>query len=153
VLENKVDLRTVALKLLARREYSSAEFQKKLSQKFPERGEEIKAVRTEFLEKGWLSDQRMAEAFIHDQIAFTQTGPLKIELKLREKGISSEIIKKALEQAFPDSEQQKIVRVLAEQKYAEIKRHGKAKNELEIRQKVQRFLMGKGFGWDEVKGI
>ncbi len=153
MLENKDELRTVGMKLLARREYSSVEFQKRLLQKFPEKSQEIKTLSHEFTEKNWLSDERMVEAFIHDQVAFTQTGPLKIELKLRAKGVASEIIHDAMKRAFPSLAQQEVIRALSAKKYAEIRQRGKTGSELEARQKVQKFLMGKGFPWDEVKDI
>ncbi len=146
-------MRDSALRLLARREYSVHVLQEKLQKRFPDRTAEIEALLTEFREKKLISDERFCEAFVQDQILRTHSGPVKILQKLKQKGIDPDLARATLEHVFPRAEQQNIARALAQQKYEEIRRNGKAKNKFEARQRVQRFLLGKGFAWDEIRDL
>jgi regulatory protein len=74
-----------ALTLLARREHSAAELNRKLLQ----RGFDASDITTgiAILEaKGWLSNERFVEAYVRSRIARGH-GPLKIRAELRERGI------------------------------------------------------------------
>lgn len=78
-------IKTAALRLLARREYSRLELFRKLSQKFSS-GDEIQQVLDQLKEQGYQSDDRFTESFIRAKVR-AGNGPFKIKIELREKGI------------------------------------------------------------------
>lgn len=78
-------IRAMALRSLARREYSRAELFARLT--FAGYAEEdVRLVLDEFREKNWQNDARFAESFVRSHIARGQ-GPLKIRYALCEKGV------------------------------------------------------------------
>jgi len=154
VLKTSELLKTVGLKLLARREHSVCDFRKKLLAKFPEHSELVEEVVQEFVEKDWLSDERFCEAFIHDQVLFFKTGPLKIIQKLRLKGISEAMAKRKTQECFLPEQQQEIALDLANKKQDAILRSAKKPlTEFEIRQKKQQYLFQKGFCGSHIQEI
>ncbi len=144
-------IREYGLKLLARREHSVAEFSRKLRKKYSENLEEVTDVIKDFKKKNWLSEERFCEAFIHDQILNTRSGPRKIIQKLRMKGVIEEFAQVKVGEFFSKKQQLEIAKELATQKYAQIRQRGKTTNEFEIRQKVQQFLIGKGYDFEIIK--
>ncbi|MCF7830883.1 recombination regulator RecX [Candidatus Gracilibacteria bacterium] len=146
-------VREYGLKLLAKREHSVAEFSHKLRKKYPANLEEVAEIIKNFKENNWLSEARFCEAFIHDQILNTKSGPRKIVQKLIMKGIVEEFAKEKVAEFFPQKQQLDLVQELAQQKYAQIRQRGKVENEFEIQQKVKQFLIGKGYGFETIKDI
>lgn len=78
-------IKTSALRLLARREYSRLELFRKLSQKYAS-GTNIQSVLDQLKEQGYQSDDRFTEMFIRSKVR-AGNGPFKIKIELREKGI------------------------------------------------------------------
>ena len=88
------------LGLLARREHSVTELRTKLAS----RGyapDEIGGALEELVERGLLSDQRFADAFLRSRRERGQ-GPLKIRAQLMQRGVRSELIDAALNGAGVD---------------------------------------------------
>ncbi len=140
-------INSYALRLLGRREFSIFELEERLNKKFIDQKEEILKVLEKFKRKDWVSDSRFCEVFIKDQIIKKQ-GPRKIEMKLYKKGVSSELIKKALEEFYPEIEQVIILKYLAEKKKNEIIRRKSKISEYELNGKTKQFLIGRGFGYE-----
>ena len=138
------------LKLLTRREHSVSEVREKLRKKFPAEIENIEKLIKKFVEKNWLSDSRFCEVFVRDQI-LKKSGPKKIIQKLFKRGVDLELIREKIEEEYPASDQAEIIMELAKNKYETLKKRGKGESELELRQKILRFLMGRGFDFDMVK--
>jgi regulatory protein len=87
------DLATIhnkALELLARREHSQAELERKLQQKLsiPNNSTLIPIVLNRLCELGLLSDARFTEAYVNMR-ARRGYGPARIALELRERGVDS----------------------------------------------------------------
>ena len=82
--------RQTALNLLARREHSTAELHRKLTDKDFEPGE-IDALLARLTRENLLSDERFTENFIQSRIN-KGFGPLHIQAQLRERGISATLI-------------------------------------------------------------
>ena len=78
-------IKTAALRLLARREYSRLELYRRLSQRFSNI-EVIQDVLANLSDEGYQSDARFAESFIRSKVS-AGNGPFKIKIALREKGI------------------------------------------------------------------
>lgn len=90
------DLRTRALRLLARREHSRSELRRKLLPHVEE-GFDLEALLDDFTLRGWLSEERFVEQTVRAKSR--KFGPLKIAHHLREKGIGEEGIAEGLAQA------------------------------------------------------
>ncbi|SHE62224.1 regulatory protein [Modicisalibacter ilicicola DSM 19980] len=89
--------RDEAIRLLARREYSRAELERRLAAK-GHAAESVAEALDDLTEQGLQSDARFAEIFLRSRIARGQ-GPLKIRAELGERGIDRELIHWAFEEA------------------------------------------------------
>jgi regulatory protein len=77
--------RSVALRLLARREHSRQELWLKLRQRKIE-PDVIDAVLDEYEAEGWLDDQRFAEVFTRQRMDMSY-GPVRILAELQQRGV------------------------------------------------------------------
>jgi regulatory protein len=88
-------LKERAIKLLARREHTRRELARKLAAD-AEDPVEIERLLDDLEERGWLSETRVAEQFIHTRRG--RFGARRIERDLRGKGVSDEAVAAALPQ-------------------------------------------------------
>jgi regulatory protein len=86
-------LRARALKLLARREHTRRELERKLAAQ-AEDPVEIETVLNELENRGWLSESRVTEQLVHARQA--RFGAHRIERELRDRGVSEEAVAAAL---------------------------------------------------------
>ncbi len=99
VPETVKELRSRAIKLLARREHSHVELARKLSRYGAE--EDIQIVLADLQTRGLLSDARYAEAYVRSNGA--RFGAAKLRQTLRAKGIDAELVAHQLASAdLPD---------------------------------------------------
>ncbi len=89
--------RDAAIRLLARREYSRAELERRLASK-GHAAETIAEALDALADEGLQSDARFAEVFVRSRIARGQ-GPIKIRAELGERGIDRELGRAALAEA------------------------------------------------------
>ncbi|MGH8751163.1 MAG: recombination regulator RecX [Burkholderiales bacterium] len=89
----KPSLRERALRMLARREHSRLELQRKLAPHSGE-GDDLEALLKDLEQRGWLSERRVVEQVV--QTRRGKYGSYRIAQKLREKGIPDELIFEAL---------------------------------------------------------
>ena len=90
---NNASLRSRALGLLARREHSRVELQRKLCPHTQD-AQELIDLLDDFTRRGWLSDARFAEALVHDKQA--KFGTSRLAYELRERGVEESIIRDQL---------------------------------------------------------
>ena len=90
----ELGLRARALQLLARREHTRAELERKLGA-YAEDPAEVMAVLDDFTARGWLSESRAVEQLVHAKRS--RFGTARIRQALMAKGISSESMAPALE--------------------------------------------------------
>ncbi len=140
-----VDVRRAAMDLLARREHSRQELQRKLARRFAVDAEVIFSVINQLTQEGLQSDQRLAEAFLRYRSNRGQ-GPLKIKAEMREKCIESALIEQIFDEANIDWFDLAL-RVL-EKRYGE----GSAVDASE-RAKRTRFLQQRGFSFDQIQTV
>jgi regulatory protein len=128
--------KSVAVRLLSRREHSAFEIRDKLSQRDFEDSEIEQAI-IELQQGGWLSDERYAEAYIRmrKQKGF---GPIRISMELNERGVNESIIDTYL-QAQDESWQQTLQRQYRK------KYKNKAIQDYNDKAKRIRFLQYRGF--------
>lgn len=130
-----IDPKAQALKLLARREHSARELERKLKA----RGigaEEAAAAVAHATAQGWQADSRFAEMLVRSRVAGGY-GPVRIEAELEVAGVPAEQVRAALEAAEVDW------RALAVEVHA--KRFGAPPASPAERAKQYRYLQGRGF--------
>ena len=133
--------KSVAVKLLSRREHSAFEIRDKLLRRDFEE-EEIAQTITELQQGGWLSDERFAEAYIRmrQQKGF---GPIRIAIELNERGVDESIVDSYLH-AGDESWLQTLT-----QQYSK-KYKNKAIEDYNDKAKRIRFLQYRGFSLDMI---
>jgi regulatory protein len=96
-------LRTTALRLLGRRDYTSAELRQKLADRgFAE--EDIDAGLARLTADGLIDDQRVAAAFLRTASRIKGRGPARISRELRARGIDRDVVD-ALVSGISDADQ------------------------------------------------
>ena len=133
--------KSVAVRLLSRREHSAFEIRDKLHRRDFDEGE-IEQTIIELQQGDWLSDERFAEAYIRmrQQKGF---GPNRISVELNERGVKEGIVDDYL-QADDESWQQAL-----EQQYLK-KYKNKPIADYNDRAKRIRFLQYRGFPLDVI---
>ncbi len=89
----RADLRDAALRLLARREHSLFELERKLKRKGWNKAA-VSAVVQELADAGLQSDERFAESFARSR-AEKAYGPVRIRAELGERGVDRALIERA----------------------------------------------------------
>lgn len=141
-MPNEPSLRNRALTLLARREHSRAELQRKLAA-YAEDPQELQDLLDDFTRRGWLSDARFAEALVHDKQA--KFGTVRLAYELRERGVEESVIRDQLEE-LKASELER-ARQVWQSKFGILPEDAKA------RAKQMRFLQSRGFSLDVIGKI
>jgi regulatory protein len=124
-----------ALKLLARREHSVLELQQKLAQYQDD--EDIAQAIDKLQAQKYQSDTRFAYEFV--RMRFSQgKGKILIQMQLRQKGIESF--------DFSEFDFFTLAKQVRLRKYGE-----EMPSDVKKKVKQQRFLQGRGFGFDEIR--
>lgn len=126
--------------------------EKEVHNKLIEKGydEEVVTTSIDFLKKyNYIDDSRYAGMYIRDRIK-TQ-GQNKIKYDLIRKGVSDDIIKDAFSENVDSDSELEVAINLAKRRYNVL-----AKREIDkykLSQKLYRFLVGKGYGFDLVSKV
>ncbi|MHB0776689.1 regulatory protein RecX [Halomonas sp. WWR20] len=134
-----------AIRLLARREYSRAELERRLAAKGHD-AETLSEALDALADEGLQSDARFAEVFVRSRVARGQ-GPMKIRAELNERGIERELARNALDNAQSSGEID--WHSLACETLA--KRFAGPGGEPRERARRERFLAGRGFDFAQVR--
>ena len=133
--------KSVAVRLLSRREHSAFEIRDKLQKRdFDE--VEIEQAIDELQQGGWLSDERFAEAYIRMR-QLKGFGPIRIAIELNERGVKESIVEQYLH-AGDQHWAQTLV-----QQYQK-KYRGRAIADYNEKAKRIRFLQYRGFSLDAI---
>lgn len=138
----RVDVRRAAMNLLARREHSYLELQRKLTKRFPTQPDLIPPELDRLKAEGLQSDARLAEAYISARSARGQ-GPAKIKAELQEKGVAKHIITSAFQASnldWPNLAQQ-----AAKKKFPTHFDPTPTQLPLKEKARITRFLLQRGF--------
>jgi len=133
--------KSVAVRLLSRREHSAFEIRDKLQKRDFEESEIAQAI-AELKQGGWLSDERFAEAYIRMR-QLKGFGPIRIAMELNERGVDECIVDEYLH-ADDEAWQQTLV-----QQYQK-KYRNKAIVDYSDKAKRIRFLQYRGFPLDQI---
>lgn len=94
----------------------------------------------------YVDDERFARAFANDKVKYNKWGRHKVEQAMWLKHIAEDIRQRVLD-SIDDEEYIAILRPLLQQKRRSVKAH----NDYELRQKLIKFAIGRGFTMDIIK--
>ena len=94
----------------------------------------------------YIDDERYARAFVKDKIRYNKWGRRKVQQALWLKHIDSEIQQRVLDE-IDEKEYLDVLRPLLKQKRKSIK----AESDYELNQKLLRFALSRGFGFDIIR--
>ena len=98
------------------------------------------------IKERYVDDERYARAFVKDKIRYNKWGRRKVQQVLWQKHIDAEIQQRVLDE-IDEKEYLDILRPLLKQKRKSIK----AESDYELNQKLIRFALGRGFGFDIIR--
>lgn len=128
-------------------EYCISDMRRKMhAWTMPEGSEED--VITRLLKDNFVNESRYASAFVRDKFRHNKWGWQKIQFELRRKGISDEDIENA-RQEISDEEVAETLRKLLESKRRTIK----GRNDYDIKAKLFRFALSRGFSYDQIEDV
>ena len=140
-----INARDYALYLIEFRDRTEKELREKLTAKgYSE--EQIEDT-AEFLKNyGYLDDKRYASHFIHDAINLKKWGKIRIRTELLRKGIDREAVEFAIEDAFSEIEDDRVLSIM-EKRFKD-----SDYSNMKERTRIFNFFMRRGFTPDEIKG-
>jgi regulatory protein len=136
-------IRTDALKIIARRQHSESELSAKLSRKGYHL-DEVQKVINEFKKIGYINDYEFATHFTEKKRRTNRYGKKAIASHLKAKGVSNDIIQKAVIESSTDAEEFELAKMAAEKN---IQRwHAVAgDNKEKLTRRLAGYLQRKGF--------
>ena len=136
------EVRLAAMNLLARREHSQQELQRKLVNKGFD-SDEIKTDLTRLAAEGLLSDERFTEAFINSRLRLG-SGPVKIAMELQQRGVAESLVKDYLDERDPKWSQRAME--VREKKFGQSR-----PDDFKERARQMRFLQYRGFTMQQIQ--
>ena len=133
--------KSVAVRLLSRREHSAFEIRDKLQKRDFDEAEIAQAI-VELQQGGWLSDERYTEVYIRMR-QLKGFGPIRIAMELNERGV-----KQAIVEAFLDANDESWQQTLVQQ--YQKKCRNKLIEDYNDKAKRIRFLQYRGFPLDQI---
>jgi len=103
----------------------------------------IARIISELIRENFINEKRYAEAFVKDKFRYNKWGKVKIRAGLKMKKIPGEIIKTALDSIDDDLYKKTMADLLASRR-----RSVKAKNQYDLKGKLLRYGLSKGFERD-----
>ena len=94
----------------------------------------------------YIDNERYARAFVKDKIRYNKWGRRKVQQALWQKHIDNDIQQRVLDE-IDEKEYLDVLRPLLKQKRKSIK----AASDYELNQKLVRFALGRGFGFDIIR--
>ena len=126
----------------AKTEHCQHEMQEKM-RRWELTDEQQARVMERLVKERYVDDERYARAFVNDKVRYNKWGRLKVEQALWQKHISDDIRSRVLDE-IDDDEYISVLQPLLKQK----RKSTKAANDYEMKQKLIRFALGRGFTYD-----
>ena len=105
-----------------------------------------KRIIARLVKERYIDDERYARAFVKDKIRYNKWGRRKVQQALWQKRIDSDIQQRVLDE-IDEKEYLDVLRPLLKQ----IRKSIRATNDYELRQKLVRFALSRGFGFDIIR--
>ena len=128
-----------AMALCANREYCSEDIRAKLDS-WSVNNQDADKIIIKLIVENFINEKRYAEAFVRDKYHHNKWGKVKIASRLRAKRITPDVITSALAAVDEDQYRQDIREILASHR-----KFIKAKNQFDLKGKLMRFGLSKGF--------
>jgi regulatory protein len=128
-----------AMAICSRREHCVQEIKEKLSS-WEVSDDDSERIIAELIKENFLNEERFARAFVKDKFNYNKWGKIKISAHLRVKRIPSAIIKTALESIDDDVYIKTVTAIISSHK-----RSVKSKNKYDLKAKLLRYGLSKGF--------
>ena len=96
----------------------------------------------------FIDEERFARAFVRDKFRYNHWGRVRIEQELKMRKIAAKHIETGLEE-LKEEDNMDVLRKMIEKKRPSVK----GKNEYEIKGKLIRFALGKGFAMDDIMKV
>jgi regulatory protein len=128
--------------LCSRREYCYADVLKKAKDALDGDAQAAKEVADLLVEDKYVDDFRYASAFARDKSAIQGWGEVKIKYMLSAKGVPRDVIDKALEGIDHDKADSRLEKLLQNKLKS-------LKEDPQVRLKLLRFALGRGYSYDE----
>ncbi|MBV0932526.1 regulatory protein RecX [Marinobacterium weihaiense] len=141
-LETEADIRNAAVALLARREYSRAELQRKLGGRVEDDAMLVRVL-DQLEENGYQSDARFAEVFVRSRLS-SGYGQMRIRQELQRKGIARERIAAVLDAQETDS--RALARDCHQRRFGD-----RPVQDQKDYGKRMRFLVNRGFSFEDAR--
>lgn len=135
----------MGINYLAHRMRSEAEVRDYLKKKEISEPVTNEAIR-KLYEYNFLNDEEFANSFVRTQLNTTDKGAEVIKLELKEKGISPDLIAKAIEEVSFDDQLEKAIKL--SEKYAQ---KNKKDSSRILKQKIEQMLHRKGYTFDIIR--
>jgi len=133
--------------LCAGAEYCEYDLRKKMERwELPEGAED--AIIQQLVKERFLDEERYAKAFVRDKFRYNKWGRIRISMELKKKRISEHVIEDALEE-IPSDDNLDTLKALIESK----KKSVKGKSDYEIKCKLIRFALSRGFTMDDINKV
>jgi len=139
---DQISLKGRALRLLAGREHSRAELERKLKPHETEPGELARAL-DELDAKGFINEQRVLESVVHRRAG--RLGAARVKQELQAKGLDPAAVAEAVA-ALRGTEVERAREVWR-------KKFGAPPTDAEERGKQMRFLLARGFGAEAIRRV
>ena len=132
--------------LCSRREYCVADVLKKATDGLEGGHAAAQEVVDVLVNEKYVDDLRYASAFARDKSAIQGWGEVKIRYMLSAKGVSRDVIDKALEEIDQDKADSRLEKLLQNKLKS-------LKDDPQCRLKLLRFALGRGYSYDEVNDV
>ena len=128
-----------AMAICSRREYCTGDIRTKLNSWGVSIGETEKIIAS-LVKENFINDTRYANAYVKDKLIHNKWGKLKIISHLRAKNIPDEIVKSSIADIDDENYRKSVKEIISAHR-----RFIKAKNQYDLKGKLLRFGLSKGF--------
>jgi regulatory protein len=128
-----------SMSLCSGREYCCDDIRNKLYQWGISESESDEIIKS-LIKENFINELRFASAFVKDKFRYNKWGRIKIGIHLKAKNISSDIIKSALSEIDPEIYTGTLKGIITAHR-----RTVKAKNQYDLKAKILRHALSKGF--------
>jgi regulatory protein len=137
-----------ALRYLTRRPHSRLELLRKMREK-GFRTSVINRALDELEKVDLVNDKNFTRLFIQNEIRLRPLSRMLLIQKLIQKGISRDLYESILDELFSEDQELQMARKLTD-KFIQTHSHVKG---TKLREKLLRFLQGKGFTWEQIRQV
>jgi regulatory protein len=137
--ENYKSWLSKAMAACSRREYCRSEIEN-MAESWGADEDDRKKINQTLTEENFINEERYASAFVRDKFTYNKWGKLKISMHLKAKRIPPELIRNALDSI----DNEKYLKMISDL-ITSHRKHVKAKNNYDLKSKLLRYGLSKGF--------